>query len=489
MILPPPKKPAGEGRPSAFTREVLSRLPLAESFYTLWSHTATDEVLTELFDCYRGRCYEDQLTFVELVSILVDALTRYQGSGNQAIADALARQQLSTKGRTVYDKLKRLPLPLAEAFLATLTARLRPLFPRAVFRTNLPACLAGLSVVVLDGKKIKKAAKRLLVTRGRPGKLFGGKILAAYLPADGLVVALAADPDGEANDIRLMPRVMPLARAAVKGIRLWVADAQFCDLDQPAVFTQDGDHFLLRFTLRNSFEVDTDPQKAPRTGTNRQGQAYTQDWGWMGKAKDPRRRYVRRIVVKRPDDEDVIVVSDLLDADAYPAEDLLEVYLHRWQIENVFQQITEVFELQHLIGNAPNATVFQASLCLVIYNMLAVIRGYVAAGPAAPLQCAVLSVEKIFADMHEQLVSLHKVLNTQELLCCLAVPPTQEEVCQLLRDRVAKAWTPLWIKAVNKKPRRHNAKTKQSGAHTSVHKVLQEAKQQKKDKATAHMRQ
>src|SRR5207245_260191 len=83
-------------------------------------------------------------------------------------------------------KLCRLPLPLAEAFLSSLTARLRPLFPAGLYRTALPVSLAGLAVVVLDGKTIKKAAKRLLATRGQPGRLCGGKILAAYLPAEGL---------------------------------------------------------------------------------------------------------------------------------------------------------------------------------------------------------------------------------------------------------------------------------------------------------------
>src|SRR5207244_3548382 len=131
--------------------------------------------------------------------------------------------------------------------------RLRPLFPAGLYRTALPACLADLAVVVLDGKKIKKAAKRLLATRGRPGKLYGGKVLAAYLPAEGLVVALAADPDGEANDIRLVPRALPLARAAVAGPRLWVADRQFCELIQPGRFAEDADTYLIRFSLKVSF--------------------------------------------------------------------------------------------------------------------------------------------------------------------------------------------------------------------------------------------
>lgn len=478
MILPPPKKAPHD----PFDLRVLAELPLAESFYTLWAYLAADEVLRDLFDTHRGKCYEDQLSFPELVGVLVDAITRYHGSGNRAIVKALERNQLSVGHRAPYGKLARLPLPLAEAFLSGLTARLRPLFPQGLSRTELPACLDSLAVVVLDGKKIKNAAKRLLATRGRPGKLFGGKILAAYLPAQGLAVALAADPDGEANDIRLMPRVMPLARAAVAGPRLWVADAQFCDLDQPAEFTrEEGDHFLMRFTGRNRFSPDPGP--AASAGTNRRGQAYTQDWGWMGSAKDPRRRYVRRIVVERPGQEAVVVVTDLLDARAYPAEDLLEVYLHRWQIENVFQQITEVFELRHLIGCTPGATVFQASLCLVIYNILQVVRGYAAQASPEGVRVDALSTEKIFLDLHEELLGLHRVLKGER---CLAVLPREspiEGVRARLGALLGRAWTPSWKKArPSTKPRPPQAKAKQAGAHTSVHKVLQESRQQNRNR-------
>jgi hypothetical protein len=478
MILPSSPPPR-----DAFALDVLAELPLADAFYSLWAYVATDPLLDDLFDAYRGKCYHDRLAFSELVAVLVDALTRYRGSGHRAIAKSLQRNQLSVQERAPYSKLARLPLPLAEAFLSGLTARLQPLFPKDLYRTTLPACLDDLAVVVLDGKTIKNAAKRLLATRGRPGKLSGGKILAAYLPADGLVVAMAADPDGEANDIRLMPRVMPLARAAVSGPRLWVADAQFCDLDQSAAFTQEeGDHFLVRFNRRNSFTVDTDPARAARTGTNRLGQAYTQDWGWMGSEKDPRRRYVRRFVVARAGAEDVIVVTDLLDAQAYPAEDLLEVYLHRWQIENVYQQITEVFELQHLIGCTPGATVFQTSLCLVIYNMLQVVRGLAAQVSPEPVTVNELSTEQIFRDMQEELVGLHRVLKgellEEALGEVLAGVGSAEAMQARLGVLMRQAWTPSWKKAKRGKPRPPQAKAKYV-THTSVHRCLQEARQKK----------
>jgi hypothetical protein len=335
-------------------------------------------------------------------------------------------------------------------------------------------------VIVLDGKKIKKVAKRLLATRGRPGKLYGGKLLGAYLPAEGLVVAMASDPDGETNDIPQVPHLLPLARAAVAGLRLWVADAQFCDLDQTARFSEEDDHFLIRFTLRNGFTADAN--RPAQRGVNAVGQTFTQEWGWMGSRKDERCRYVRRISLQRPGEETVILVSDLLDEEKYPAADLLLVYLMRWQIENVFQQITEVFELRHLVGCAPQATVFQASLCLVIYNMLQLMRGYIAAARPEPTKVEELSTEMIFRDLHEELISLHRTLRTEELLAVLRQPLSAAQVRTRLREGLGGVWSSLWKKVVNKKSRPHKPKAKQSGAHTSVHKILQQAKQ-KNEKA------
>ena len=471
MVLPPPSTAP---RPP-FALEALTRLPLAEAFYTLWAYLATDDTLDPLFAQHRGRCYQDQLRFPELVAVLADAVTRYHGSGRRAITDALQRQQLSTQARAVYGKLARLPLPLAEAFLAALTARLRPLFPAGLYRTTLPESLAGLTVVVLDGKKIKKAAKRLLATRSRPGKLYGGKLLAAYLPAEGLVVALAADPDGEANDIRLVPRALPLVRAVVAGPRLWVADRQFCNLDQPDRFTEEGDHYLIRHSKGTNFHAD--PTRPTRSGTDAYGRTYTQEWGWLGAApQGARRRYVRRITLERPGEEDVALITDLLDEVLYPAEDLLATYLARWQIENVFQAITEVFALRHLIGCTPQATVFQASLCLVIYNVLQVLRGYAAAAAPEPTEVEALSAEQIFTDLHEELVGLRRVLSAEELLGCLPLAAPADQVETRLRVLLGQAWSASWRKTVNKKRRPQKPKQKELGAHTSVHKVLAAAK-------------
>lgn len=484
MILPPRPDP---DKAIAIAIDLFARLPLAEAFYSLWHHLADPTALQALFQRHRGPAYEQQLTFPELVHVVADALTRFHGKGRPAIRAAIDHQRLSTQQRAVYGKLSRVPLSLSEAFLSELTGRLRPLFPPGRRRTQLPASLATLAVVVVDGKKIKRVAKRLLEVRGRPGKVFGGKLLAAYLPAEGLVVALAADPDGEANDIRLVPRLLPQVRAAVGGPRLWVADRQFCDLDQPGRFGEDNDHYLIRFSLKTGFHAE--PQRPSRSGVDATGRAFREEWGWMGaESQGARRRYVRRITLDRPGEESILLVTDLLDADQYPAVDLLLVYLARWQIETVFQKITEVFALRHLIGCTPQATVFQASLCMVIYNVLEAFRSYIAASRPEPLAPEQLSLAKIFKDVHEELVALHRVLTAEEITGCFVESFTAEALMERLRALLTYAWSADWLKAVPKKPRVYKPRTaaKKSGAHTSVHKILEEARQRKQATKSSH---
>ena len=107
MILPTSQEKAGP--PSPYSLDTLHRLPLAEAFYQVWAFVAPADFLATLFGQHRGRCYQDLLSFSELVHVLADAITRYQGSGHRAINKALEHQQLSTKLRAVYGKLGRLP--------------------------------------------------------------------------------------------------------------------------------------------------------------------------------------------------------------------------------------------------------------------------------------------------------------------------------------------------------------------------------------------
>ncbi len=76
----------------------------------------------------------------------------------------------------------------------------------------MPKSLRDFDVMALDGKKIKRAAKRLKVARGYSGTPLGGKILAALDLRRGLIVAMNAHLDGETNDAPLLPGLLPQVR-------------------------------------------------------------------------------------------------------------------------------------------------------------------------------------------------------------------------------------------------------------------------------------
>jgi hypothetical protein len=464
--------------PEVLAAMVLPSVPLANATLTTWSYLLHPEFLDDFYARNRGRGYEDLLTFPAIVALTRDALVLHKGSALPALRRADEHGDLPTCQEAYYAKLRRIPPELSEAFLGEATARLDPLLlPSSTRREVLPASVDGLEVICLDGKQIKRVAKRLKPARGRPGTVIGGKVLAAYLPRTGLAVAMAAERDGEANDIRLMPRAVPLARARTSGPRLWVADRQFCDLDQPALLSEGGDHFLLRRSLRLGFAAD--PDRPARESIDARGLRVVERWGWIGAPKEERRRYVRQIHLVRPGAEDVYLVTDLLDEARYPAADLLEVYLKRWEIERVFQKIVEVFHLEHLIGSSPEATIFQASFCLVLHNLLQVMRGYMAAGQAE-LAADEVSMEKLFDDVAKELTALVVLFPSATVAGWFAGEWSAEEVARRLGQLLGGAWKERYRKAINKKPRPKVKKAKGSGAHTSVQKLLDADRKQRR---------
>jgi hypothetical protein len=472
--------PEGHGLPVELLGSmVVQRTPLANATLSLWSFVLKPAALDEIFQKYRGRSFEDILKFSTFVELIRDALILHKGSGRASFQRAKEQGTLPTCQEAVYGKLGRVPIPLSLGFFEDASQMLREILPQGKPVTTIPASLSGMTITILDGKQLKKVAKRLEPLRRKPGKVVGGKILVAYLPAEGVAVAMAADPDGEANDIRLMPEVVPRARARISGIRLWVADRQFCDLNQPTLLTEQGDHFLIRRSLKTHFHAD--PQRPAQTSLDAQGRTVVEEWGWIGAEKEKRRRYVRQIRLIRPGEDEIMLVTDLLNDQQYPAGDLLEVYLTRWGIERVFQQITEVFELRHLIGCKPEATIFQAAFCLVIYNLLQVIRAYVAASQVE-LPVDSVSVEQIFVDVQKELTALTVLFPSRTIADWFAMDMSREEIIARLQTLLGVVWVPRYRKAVNKKPRPKIKKAKGSGAHTSVHKVL-EAERKKRIKS------
>lgn len=152
-------------------------------------------------------------------------------------------------------------------------------------------------------------------------------------------------------------------RSGVAGLRLWRADHGFADLRRFVEFTAEGDHFLVRYHPKCGFHRD--PTRPVRHTRDAQGRKILKEWGWLGAANHKLRCEVRRVTLFRPDEEDMILMTDLLSSSEFPATELLDLYRERRGIERVFQQVTDVFGLKGLIGGTPQATIFQFAFCLL----------------------------------------------------------------------------------------------------------------------------
>jgi Transposase DDE domain len=451
--------------------DVLARMPLADAVLTLWCWVADEAYLDQIFEENRGRCYERILSFPLMVRLIRDALLEHDGSGRKSFEHAEQREELKTSYTAAYGKLGRLPMPVSMAFLSGCTARLTAVFPQSETAcVPIPESLANFRPIVFDGKAIKNVAKRLLPLRGATGGLLGARTLVAMDVRTGLVLAMHGHPDGDANDTRFVGDLIPTVRRLVDGRRLWIVDSGFCDLTQTAHFmAAPGDEFIVRYHPKVRF--DRDPERPVREGRDRHNRLYSEDWGWLGAAGNRKRRYVRRITLKRPGQKDVIVITSLCDGEAFPATDVLEIYLKRWGIEQIFQQVTEVFGLSALIASTPEGTTFQFALCLLLYNMIQVVRGVIATGVEKPRDT--ISTENLFDDVQRELIAWNVVVDHDDTLRYFEGEWTSLRVKVRLSELLGGLWRDRWRKAPPKKKKPPHPDRKRDRTHGSVFRIIE----------------
>jgi hypothetical protein len=460
---------------SSFDLEAARRLPLAEAALRLLHRATDDDFLNGVFERHRGRSYEGTITFPLFVRLISDALLGHRGgSAHQTFLHARADQSLGATVQAAYGKLGRVPLDLSLGLFAESAARLREVAPAPV-ANPLPAALGAFWALGLDGKKLKYVAKKLKPLRALKGNIFGGKLLVVQDMATQHAVAAQAVADGEAADNPLVPGAVERVRA-VPGTRprLWVGDRAFCDLKLLGLMSAGADQFVVRHNSSCGFRAD--PGVPARTGTDDENRPYREEWGWLGAPNHRHRARVRKITVARAGDDPLALVTSLDDADRYPAFDLLKLYRSRWGIETMFQRVVQTFELRHLIGGTPQATVFQAVLCLLLYNITLLIRDYVAV--PAEREPRAVSLDLLFGDVRRELTGWMTVLGADAGVAVLRQRALHEpeDLRRHLAETLATVWVDRWTKApARKRPPPRPPRAYICGGHTSVDKILRGA--------------
>jgi len=446
---------------SAFEKELMRRSPLAAAVLEMADHIFSPELLGPLYAMWRGRCYEDKLTFDQFVRLTRDALIHHKGSAHKLFVELKRSRSQPIDKSNYYRKLARMPVEISRALLREGTGKLRELIPEAAVK--LPACVDGFEVIIGDGKKIKNAAKRLKLTRGYSGRLIGAKALVAVDVRSGLALAMNDSLDGQTNDVPLVPGLMDQLRQMISRPLLTIWDRQFDDPRTLGRLSQrPGDGFIVRMKqMQMPFHAESSLETR-----DSQGRIVRDEIGMLGSAKPMR---ARRITLLRGEEaDDVILLSNLLDGELFSAEVLLELYRKRWGIEQVFQQVTETFSLSHLIGSAPQAVLFQFAYCLLLYNLMQVVKLYVAEDGG--VLAALVSMYYLFSDVRDELRAW--AYHTDGTWPRFHRDPAAMR--RRLRELLRGSWTTAYTKAVDKKPRgKPKIKLRLHGGHTSVQRLLE----------------
>lgn len=280
----------------------------------------------------------------------------------------------------------------------------------------------------------------------------------------GLAVAMNDSLDGEADDVPLVEGLLPQVRGVIGRAILWLADRQFCDVRTLSrLLARAGDHFAVRVRAGLAFQAESRAEL-----TDDRGRRVIDEVGTFGGGKRAMR--LRRVTLVREDaGDDVVVLTDLLDAEAFDALDLLKLYRRRWSIEQMFRQVTETFSLAHLIGCRPQAVLFQLALCLLMYNLVQVVKRYVADDGGADVSA--VSTHGLFYDVRRELLAW----------AYLAREPWHRagrdsgQMRERLAELTAGSWDPVaYTKAADKRPRKPKPPPKRlHGGHTSVQRLLE----------------
>lgn len=465
-----------------FQRMLLESLPLAQAVLLLCAYALDHLFLERLFSRYRGRCYTRKLTFTVMIQFIRDALSVRHGSGRAAFMQCSSPKPSATL-RAVYRKLSRMPLGLSMALVRESVLPLIQVMPGPVRKRA--ASLKNFRCIVMDGKTIKHVTHRLKILRHWRGRVVSGKMLAALDLDHGLIMAFECTRDSAANDCSLVDGLLKQLGPAPEGeVRLFINDRQFSDLPRLRALGDGDHHFLIRHNRNLPFYAD--PNRQPRKGRDRRGLDYVEEWGWMGQPTRQDRYYVRRITLVRPtEEENVSVITDLLDEQRYPAQDLLDVYLERWEIERVFERVTEVFHLKTLIGGDPLATLFQTAFCCVLYNQIQVVRAHVAAGNQKPVE--EISTHNLFTSCSDQLKAWAVAGEPKAAAKLFSEPLDAQHTRPWLQRLLGRTWHEAWRKAPKQPKHGKTLKTHYPTRGYSNVARLQDADEAKKRRARRKM--
>ena len=307
---------------------------------------------------------EGELLFSSVVKLLAMVVWRQKGSVGEAYKHA--QEDFEVSVRSVYNKLNGAETQVCRALVHEPASTLVKVADELSSRQPL---LKGYSTRIIDGNHLTSTDHRLkALRRTRSGPLPGQSL--AVLDADRMLITdLFCCEDGEAQERRLFPEVVPSAKPR----QLWIADRNFCTTQFLFGLAHRGASFLIRQHASTlTWNEETLPK---RVGRSDSGEIYQQI---LHLTCGDEVLSVRRITIllDEPTTSGETEIHVLTNLPSRAANDyrVAELYLQRWTIENAFQEIEQSLRSEINTLGYPGAALLGFAIAVNAYNVLSIVK-------------------------------------------------------------------------------------------------------------------
>ncbi|MBE9048781.1 transposase [Pleurocapsales cyanobacterium LEGE 10410] len=320
--------------------------------------------LDELFEAHAVKQYTRELLFsnvVSLMSLVVSGIHPSVSAAYKAL-----EKDLGVSRPALYGKLNGMELGISQALVRYSASNLESLI--CELKVNETQLLAGYEVRIADGNHLSRTEHRLKVLRNNLSKALPGKSIAVLDPQKMLVTDIFLNQDGHAQERTMLPELLETIQAQ----QIWIADRNFCTRQFLSGIAQKGSYFIIR--QHKSLPIK-EISPLEEIGITKTGRVFEQK---IQIAKDNTSLNLRRVVVQlnkptRHGDEEVAILTHLPISVA-DAPTIARLYLKRWNIEGMFQVITDTFNCELNTLGYPKAALFVFCVAIVAFNILSTVK-------------------------------------------------------------------------------------------------------------------
>lgn len=360
----------------------VEQAPVAVMMRATLERVFAPQAINAIFAGSAVRQQESELLFSSVVDLLALVVCQQRKSVGEAFRRS--REKYSVSVRSIYNKLNGAETQVCRALVTETAAPLIEV-GRAL-GTRRPPLLKGYRVRIIDGNHLTSTDHRLKVLRHTRSGPLPGQALAVLDPDRMLIVDLFPCEDGEAQERRILPQVIPTARRG----DLWIGDRNFCTTG--FVFGLAGQQACFLIRQHKSTLTWEQETKLKKIGRCESGTLYEQNLHLL-RGDDV--LIVRRIVIKldqptRDGETEICLLTNLPRRHASAAK-VAELYLKRWTIENAFQELEQALRSEINTLGYPGAALLGFAIAVVTYNALSVTKWAIEAEHAPTIQREQLS--------------------------------------------------------------------------------------------------